>query len=482
MIVRRSKHMSTLAGSMPMGNRRADGVRWAASALALGLLAALPGCTSDAGLPKLADLNPFATKEDPLPGKRVAVLTGEDKLGADMASADAPITLPPERTNEAWAQPGGTANNAPGHLALPLNLKGAWSASVGTGSSSSGKLTASPIVYGGLVYTLDTVGVVTALSAAGGASAWQARLVPASAKGGSDGLLSFSSLTAGNGETKGFGGGLAADNGRIFAATGFGTIVALDAKSGKKLWEKSLGTPIRSSPTAVDEKVYVVTSEGRFFCLSQQDGAEFWAYRGITDRAGLLINASPAVSGDLVVAPYPSGDVIALRASDGQAAWTETLTRARTTSAMSAMSDAARPVIEDGVVYAVGHAGRMVATRARNGERVWSASIASTQAPVVAGDNVFVVDTNGVLTALSRKDGKVRWTAKMPGAKTWSGPVLAGNRLWLASTKGQLVGVEATTGRVISQATIGNPVYIAPIVAQGRLYVLTDNAKLVAYN
>ena len=445
------------------------------------------GACSDGGLPKLADLNPWATKDVPLPGKRVAVLTGEDKLGADLASADAPISLPAERTNEAWSQPGGTANNSPGHLALPATLKVGWTASAGSGSSSSGKLTASPIVYGGNVYTLDTVGSVTAFSAAGGATQWHARLVPDTAKsGGKADLLSFTSLTTlvgGNsGESKGYGGGLAADNGRVFAATGFGTVVALDAKTGKKLWEKMLGTPIRSSPTAADDKVFVITSEGRFFCLSASDGAELWAYRGINDRAGLLTNASPAIDGDIVIAPYPSGDVIALRVSDGQPAWTETLTRARSNSAMSTISDAARPVIEGGIVFAVGHGGRMVATQQRSGERVWSASVASTQAPVVAGDNVFVVDIGGIVSALSRKDGKVRWTAKLPAAKTWSGPVLAGNRLWLASTKGLLVGVEATTGRVITQAEIGSAVYIAPIVAQGRLYVLTDGAKLVTYN
>jgi len=95
---------------------------------------------------------------------------------------------------------------------------------------------------------------------------------------------------------------------------------------------------------------------------------------------------------------------------------------------------------------------------------------------------VFVVDTGGQLMAVTRRDGKVVWTTRLPGTNTWSGPVLAGNRLWLTSNKGQLVGADAATGKVDAQLNIGTPSYIAPIVAGGRLYVLTDKARLIAFN
>jgi outer membrane protein assembly factor BamB len=59
---------------------------------------------------------------------------------------------------------------------------------------------------------------------------------------------------------------------------------------------------------------------------------------------------------------------------------------------------------------------------------------------------------------------------------------LAGGTLWLASAKGALVGVDAATGKVTVQKDLGSPVYVPPIVAQGRMYILTDNAKLMALN
>jgi hypothetical protein len=60
--------------------------------------------------------------------------------------------------------------------------------------------------------------------------------------------------------------------------------------------------------------------------------------------------------------------------------------------------------------------------------------------------------------------------------------VLAGNRLWLTSSKGQLTSVDANTGKVASTQDLGSPIFIAPVVAGGRMYVLTDTAKLLAFN
>jgi outer membrane protein assembly factor BamB len=427
------------------------------------LLAACEGASLPS-LPKLQDINPFAEKEVPLPGKRISVIQQEN-IASDLAAADKPIALPPPRQNDTWSQPGGVASNSPGHLMLAGALKSAWSADAGTGSSFYGKLTASPIVYDGKVFTLDAAGTVTAFNTGGGAAAWRASTTPQGEK-----------------DQEGFGGGLAADGGRIYAGTGFGLVVAFDAKTGKKLWEKAVGAPVRSSPTAAGERLFVLTTEGAVYCLSGADGSEQWNFRGNAERASILSNASPAIEGDVVVVPFPSGDIVALRTADGKVLWSDSLARTRTASSLTAMSDAARPAIDGGTVFAVGHAGRMIAVSYKTGERLWSLTVPSIQAPYVAGDSVFVVDTGGQLMAITRRDGKIQWTAKLPGASTWSGPVLAGNRLWLVSSKGQLVNVEAQTGKVVGTQDLGQPVFVGPVVAGSRMFVLTDKARLVAFN
>jgi outer membrane protein assembly factor BamB len=454
-----------MAGLRPLRPFAAPRAAWAAAVC--GLL--LTGCAdmtagmSMPSLPKFADLNPFAEKPQPLPGKRISVIQQEN-VASDLAAADKPIVLPAARQNDSWSQPGGVPSNSPGHLALGASLKTAWSADAGTGTSFYGKLTASPIVYDGKVFTLDAAGKVSAFSVSGGSAIWRASTTPANEK-----------------DQEGYGGGLAADGDRIFAGTGFGYVVAFDPRSGKKHWEKYVGAPIRTSPTAANGRVFVVTKDSQLYCLSAVDGTELWSFRGLPERASLLVNASPAVEGEMVVVPYPTGDLVALKIADGQPVWSESLARSRTASSLASMSDTARPAIEGGVVFAVGHAGRMLATALKTGERLWSLTVPGIQQPWIAGESVFVVDVGGQLMAITRRDGKIQWTTKLP-AGNWSGPVLAGDRLWLTSSKGHLASVDPTTGRLLGTQDLGSPIYIAPVVANGRMYVLTDKARLIALN
>jgi outer membrane protein assembly factor BamB len=437
-------------------------------ALAAVLAAVLvSGCSGNMPkLPSIKNLNPFAeAPPPPLPGERIAVLPEKDKVGgAELATADQPIALPAPVTNVAWSQPGGTASNAPGHLALNARLSRAWSQSAGTGSSSTGRLTASPVVFDGRVYTLDAAARVTAFNASSGSTTWRLSLAP-------DGERAVA----------GYGGGLALDGERLIVATGFGTISALDPRSGKKIWETNLKTPVRASPTAAEGRIFVITSDGRFFCLNAADGSNLWEYRGLPEQNSLISNPSPAVQGNVVAVPYPNGDVAVLSVNDGTLLWTESLARMRGASSFASMSDAARPAIADGLVFAVGHAGRMIAARVETGERLWSLDIPGNQAPWVAGDHVFVVDTAGKLSAIGHRTGMLKWAIKLPEATTWSGPVLAGSTLWLTSHRGHLVGVDASTGRVTQKMNTGDAVYIAPVVADGRLFVLTDKATLISY-
>lgn len=449
------------------------------------LLLGFGGCSDSLpSLPKVSELNPFKETVPPLPGKRIPVIPAQDRQIGELAEASAPIVLPPPRLNETWAQPGGEPNNAPGNLALTgSNLRQAWSASAGKGTSKVGRVTASPIVYDGRVFALDSEGSVSAFSTTGGSAIWRASLAPTTEKTG-PGLSAITSnimnLTAADGG--GYGGGIAADSGHVFAASGFGAVIALDPATGKRIWEKALGVPIRSAPTAARDRVFVLTVEGRLYCLSAIDGTELWVVRGLPQQASLGLNTSPAVDDDIVIVPYSSGDLIALRVADGSGLWSESLSRTRTTSQLAAMSDAARPAVDNGTVFAVGHGGRMVATVAKTGERLWSLSVPGIQPPYVAGDSVFVVDTTGQLMAIHRRDGKVQWSVKLPGSNTWSGPVMANGILWLASKEGQLAGVDAATGRVTGQMSVGGAVYIPPVIAQGRMFVLTDDAKLIAFN
>jgi outer membrane protein assembly factor BamB len=62
----------------------------------------------------------------------------------------------------------------------------------------------------------------------------------------------------------------------------------------------------------------------------------------------------------------------------------------------------------------------------------------------------------------------------------WSSPILADNRLITVSDKGYAVAINAKTGAVEQRLKLGDDVLIGPIAAGGMIYVVSQNAELIA--
>jgi outer membrane protein assembly factor BamB len=179
-----------------------------------------------------------------------------------------------------------------------------------------------------------------------------------------------------------------------------------------------------------------------------------------------------------------------LRVENGRVLWQDNLATAQPLGTANSMADVrGQPVIDRDRVFAVSNSGLMVAIDLRTGDRVWEQDIGSTHAPWAGGDFVYVLAADDAVTCLDRADGKVRWIRDLPRFEdekkkknplTWTGPVLAGDRLIIASSDGQALSISPYTGEPLGTADFGDPVYVTPVVADKTLFVLTDQADLIA--
>ena len=62
-----------------------------------------------------------------------------------------------------------------------------------------------------------------------------------------------------------------------------------------------------------------------------------------------------------------------------------------------------------------------------------------------------------------------------------NGPVLAGDRLWVANMRGEVVSINAADGAMTPFVKLGDPVSLAPVVANNTLYILDDSGKISAF-
>lgn len=435
--------------------------------LALALVS-LGGCSKVTGIFE-------KDKPAPIEGDRISVLELQKSLEPDAATDGGGVVLNAPWVNDIWPQAGGYPNHSMQNIAMDAGaIKNVWKSGIGKGSSKKLPLTSQPVVASGVVYTLDADAELRAFRADNGNMIWKADV--------SDPQEDETVI----------GGGVAYASQSLFVTNGSDEVICLDPQNGEIRWRKHLPAPARAAPSATGGRVFVSTLDNRLYALNVQDGSILWEYAGVSEVAGLLGAASPAAKSDIVVSAFSSGEITALRVENGSVSWSDNLANVRRYGGgLESLSDIkAMPVLNGGLVIAISFGGKIAAIDERTGMRVWQREIGGAQTPWVAGNTVFVISEENQLVALRMQDGGIVWVRDLPRFENpekrkdeirWSGPVMASGRLLLAGSNEQLLQVNAVDGEIVAQMDIGKPVSIPPVIAQGTLYLLSDDGTLMAY-
>jgi len=429
----------------------------------------------------LLGLASCSNKEDVLRGPRedarATLQESEQAIDEPEVNTAPPIRLHAQITNPDWTHRNGSPQHRITNPALKLPLTHAWSASIGSGNSRKNQITASPVVAGGQIFTLDSRTTVSAHSISG-ALLWNTDLTPPTDQPGDAS-----------------GGALAVAGGRLFVTTGFGTLFALDPENGAKLWEQKLDAAMTGGVTVAGGIVYTVSRDGRAWALNAADGRVRWEQPGVPPRAVIAGGASPAVTSRLVVFPFGTGDVVTMLRQNGIRVWQAGVSGGRVGVARSSISDiTGDPVIEGNRVYVANQAGKTVAFDLQSGTRLWTAPEGALGPVWPAGGSLFLVSDDNKLMRLDADTGARIWEVELPGfvkadkrSRVWVavvanyGPILAGGRLIVASSDGLLRLYDPVSGKLTGSTEVPGGAASAPVVAGGRLYVVSQKGDLHAF-
>ena len=438
------------------------------------------------GMGLLALLAACGEREVILPGERFPIradleaslpVEGQPAPTAPAAAENqsVAISLGPQ-TGGDWTHRAGNARHLMPHAALSATPQRVWSANIGSGSSRKNRISAAPVVADGRIFTIDSGTSVTATSTAGGAL-WSTDLTASFDKGGG--------LTAG---------GLATAGGRVFATTGYGELVALDAASGAVVWRQRVDAPISGAPATDGEAVYVSGRDGSAWAVNAADGKVVWQVIGTPGKTSYIGTAAPTVGDRAVIFPSAAGDLMAvLKIGGGTKVWQSSLAGKRLGRAYALTSDVTGDAVIAGkTLFAGSGAGRTVAMSAASGERIWSAGEGALGPVAVAGGSLFLVNDEARLVRLDAATGAVIWSVEMPyftndkvkrrkGIFAHYGPVLAGGRIMVVSSDGLLRAFDPTDGTLAYTAEIPGGAAAQPAVAGGTLYVVGGNGQLHAF-
>ncbi len=119
-----------------------------------------------------------------------------------------------------------------------------------------------------------------------------------------------------------------------------------------------------------------------------------------------------------------------------------------------------------------------------NAGRGSSTTARLASSPIVANGRVYTIDTLGAVRALDARTGAQLWTSQTPSdrgneASLYGGGIAYGNgRIYATNGLGYVAALDERTGGIVWQKRPGGPLRGAPTVANGAIYVMSQDNQI----
>ena len=202
---------------------------------------------------------------------------------------------------------------------------------------------ASPAANNEIVVPVFTSGELTALRVQNGSVAWSDNLSRIRRFGGSSSISDIKALPV-------------LDQGLVFAISFGGRLVAIDQRSGVRVWQRDIAGS--NTPWVAGNHVFVLSADNELVALSRERGVIRWVtplpkYKKPEKKKGLIVWAGPVMAGGRLIVTATDGTVAEFSPETGE----------MTNSWDADVSLSMPPIVADETLFLLADDGKLLAYR-----------------------------------------------------------------------------------------------------------------------
>lgn len=290
----------------------------------------------------------------------------------------------------------------------------------------------------------------------------------------------------------------------MYVRSSLGTVVALDAETGRELWTTQAGKAGYPNYAVSASQDFLVTLSGSTIYVLDSASGQILD----TIRTRKAPGAAPTLDGDYIYVPTTQGliEVYSLdetgrvdftmgssgriedtiTVSPNSVSWTTDQGFIYVASVglpginyrfQALDTIASSPVYMDGMLFATSMDGFTYAIDEQNGSQKWSFSVGGTTqgGPIAIDGHVYVATNNGQMTCVDVATGQAKWVA--PGASQFIS--LSDSRIYCLTTQNALAALDRTTGEEISSTQLGSETTALVNLTTDRVYLVSGKGMLL---
>ncbi|MFQ3307096.1 MAG: outer membrane protein assembly factor BamB [Candidatus Midichloriaceae bacterium] len=277
-------------------------------------------------------------------------------------------------------------------------------------------------------------------------------------------------------------GGLSQNNDKVFATYGSESVLCVDLKTGKTIWEKKLNEIIRSYPVLHNGRIYLQTVNNGMYAINQKNGEVIWYKSGLIEQVNVVNVTSPIIYNKMIISQNSSGDLTGIDIDTGFTIWdlnTSDISDIYNDTSSNIIIN--QPILVGDDLYFYSSNKHVYKYSLKNKKLLWKSEQSISKPIYVYGKSLFAIDDFDNLIALNTSTGSKIWTLninqyldkKYKGQSIyWNYPTVINKEIYILSNKGNLYKF-SLDGKFIKKENISVGNFLPIIYANDNAFVIS---------
>ena len=278
------------------------------------------------------------------------------------------------------------------------------------------------------------------------------------------------------------------DGDNLIVADNIAKYYSVNLNTGELNWTKSNTYPFNSEIKKLKNKIFVIDYKNTLRCYIINDGSECWNLK--TEDSFTLSDSkfSLIIVDDIVIFNNSVGDITAVNIETGFIAWQ--LPTQNSNIINETYSFKISKLVSDGnSIFFSNNKNEFYSLDAKTGTTKWVNNINSNLTPVISGDLIFTVSSDGYLHIIDKNFGNIiritdiykNYKLKERKKINPVGFALGNKELYLTNSDGKMIVVNLELGSVINTVKVAGDFISKPFIFNQSLFII-KKGSIIKFN